>query len=118
VTFTPGNLFSDELPRGADLVTLVRVLHDHDDDPVQSLLPRLCDSLDSGAQLMVAEPMAGPAAGGVEAYFANYFLAMGQGRLRTYDELAAMIKRAGFAQVSAKAPPVPMLVELLLAQAA
>ena len=33
-----GNVFEDELPRGADIVSLVRVVHDHDDEEALALL--------------------------------------------------------------------------------
>ena len=33
-----GSFFADPLPRGADLVSLVRILHDHDDEPAAAIL--------------------------------------------------------------------------------
>ena len=116
VTFTAGDLFRDSLPEGADLVTLVRVLHDHDDEFVTGLLPRIRSQMAPTASLLIAEPMAGGAAQGIEAYFANYFLAMGQGKLREFAQLKEMAERAGFTGVGRKPTPVPMLVELLAAK--
>ena len=65
--------------------SLVRVLHDHDDEPVVALLTRLHSALKPGGHLLIAEPMAGTA--GAEpigdTYFSFYLWAMGSGRPRT-----------------------------------
>ncbi len=87
------------LPRGADVVTLVRVLHDHDDPDALRLLTAVRLSLPAGGRLLVVEPMAGtPGAGGVDCYFAAYFLCMGRGRLRTPAEMALLLHAAGFGE--------------------
>jgi demethylspheroidene O-methyltransferase len=101
LTVTGGDFFRDPLPQGADLVSLVRVLHDHDDAPVQGLLQRVHDILPPGGRLLVVEPMAGvPGTEAVgEAYFALYLLAMGSGRARTPAELSTMLQHAGFASI-------------------
>jgi demethylspheroidene O-methyltransferase len=101
VAVTGGDFFRDPLPQGADLVSLVRVLHDHDDAPVQGLLQRVHDILPPGGRLLVVEPMAGvPGTEAVgEAYFALYLLAMGSGRARTPAELSTMLQHAGFAGI-------------------
>ena len=54
-----GDMHRDPLPEGADLVTLVRVLHDHDDAAVRALLGRLRQAMPPGGTLLIAEPMAG-----------------------------------------------------------
>ena len=54
-----GDMHRDPLPRGADLISLVRVLHDHDDKRVLALLRAVRDALAPGGALLVAEPMAG-----------------------------------------------------------
>lgn len=101
LTVTGGDFFRDPLPTGADLISLVRVLHDHDDGPVEGLLRRVHEALPPGGRLLVVEPMAGvPGTEAVgEAYFALYLLAMGSGRARTPAELAVMLERAGFANI-------------------
>lgn len=93
-----GDFTADELPAGADLVTLVRVLHDHDDQPATALLRAIRRALPRGGQLVLAEPMTGVrgALPGTEAYFAFYLLAMGQGRMRSVAEVAQMLRSAGF----------------------
>jgi len=107
-----GDLFRGELPGGFDTISLVRVLHDHDEPAVLSLLERLRAVLPSDGQLLIAEPLRG--GGGSEAYFAWYFLAMGQGRLRSADEYAELLTAAGFAAPRRLATPLPLLAEVLV----
>lgn len=101
LTVSGGDFFRDPLPEGADLISLVRVLHDHDDGPVEGLLRRVHAALPPGGHVLVIEPMAGvPGTKAVgEAYFALYLLAMGSGRARTPAELSAMLRDAGFADI-------------------
>ena len=114
-----GSFVSDVLPVGADLVTLVRVLHDHDDAVVQALLIKVRAMLPPGGVLLVAEPMAGTA--GAEpigaAYFGFYLLAMGSGRPRTVAELKAMLHAAGFSYVEHRRTRTPLIVQVLVARA-
>ena len=86
-------MLRDPLPRGADVISLVRVLHDHDDESARMLLAAIRDALPPGGAIVVAEPMAG--APGAEpmgdAYFGFYLLAMGRGRPRTMGEIAQLL---------------------------
>jgi len=114
---TGGSFLTDPLPRGADLVTLVRVLHDHDDESSLALLRRAYEALPPGGRLLIAEPMAGVR--GAEpvgdAYFGFYLLAMGRGRARTQAEIASLVRAAGFADVRAVPTPRPLLASALAA---
>jgi demethylspheroidene O-methyltransferase len=104
------------LPPGADIVSLVRVVHDHDDAAALSILRSACAALPDGGTLLLAEPMAGTAgAESVGAYFAFYLLAMGSGRPRTAAELTAMLRQAGFSGVRLVPTRRPMLVRVLIA---
>lgn len=111
-------LDSATLPRGeADIVSLVRVVHDHDDAAAMTILRAARAALAPGGMLLLAEPMAGtpggePAGG---AYFGFYLLAMGSGRPRTAAELRAMLAEAGFEAVRERATRTPLLVRVLLA---
>ena len=99
VTAHPGNFFSDSIPQGYDMVSLIRILHDHDDGPAQALLANIRKSLAPGTRLLIAEPMAripGAEAMG-EAFFGLYLWAMGSGRPRSPAEIIAMTRAAGFA---------------------
>lgn len=117
-TAVGGNMFADELPRGADLISLVRVLHDHDDERALALLRAARAALEPGGRLLIAEPMAGTrgAEPAGDAYFGFYLFAMGSGRPRTAAELQAMARAAGFDRVRELATPRPLLVRLLLAE--
>ena len=113
-----GSFRRDALPAGADLITLLRVAHDHADEAVLELLRGIYQALPIGGHLLLAEPMAEP--GGQpsrsDAYFHFYLLAMGRGRLRTAAELSELIGQAGFAEVRAIPNPVPLHGSLLLAR--
>ena len=93
-----GDFFRDPLPEGADLVTLVRILHDHADDRALALLKRVRRILPADGQVLVAEPMSGTRGGerAGDAYFGLYLMAMGSGRPRSMDETCDMLRAAGF----------------------
>lgn len=97
-TVASGNFFKEPLPRGADLITLVRVLHDHNDADIAALLRNVRQALPDDGVLLIAEPMSGmaemPEIG--DAYFGFYLLAMGSGRARRPDELACLLRETGF----------------------
>ncbi len=98
-----GNFFGDPLPPGADVISLVRILHDHDDEPALRLLRTARLALPKGGTLLVAEPMAGMKDGAPigGAYFGFYLLAMGSGRPRSEAEICGLLRQAGFAAVRA-----------------
>lgn len=116
---TGGDFFNDTLPTGADIATLVRVVHDHDDARVMTLLRAVHDALVPGGTLLLAEPMAGTR--GAEpmgdAYFGFYLLAMGRGQPRTAQQLAAMLELAGFGGVRLLETRMPLQTRVLLARA-
>jgi len=111
----PCDFKAQELPAGADLVTLVRVLHDHDDGPALDLLRSIRRALAPGGRLLIAEPMSGAA--GAEpmgdAYFGFYLMAMGSGRPRLSSEIMEMLRIAGFSTLRAIKTPRPLLVSLV-----
>lgn len=113
------DFFTDALPEGADVVVLIRVLHDHDDGAVEALLQRVRAILPAGGELVIAEPMAarrGDAAR-VASYFGLYLLAMGRGRPRRPDELAGLVRRAGFDEPRLARSSWPMMVRVMRARA-
>jgi demethylspheroidene O-methyltransferase len=117
---TGGDFAADPLPRGADLVTFVRVLHDHDDSVVAGLLRAARAALPPGGRVLIAEPMAGTAGAEPmgEAYFGFYLLAMGSGRPRRPDELSAMLTDAGFARPRLLPTGTPLLTRVVVADVA
>lgn len=114
-----GSVFDSELPRGADIVSLVRIVHDHDDDAALAILKRCRDALPDGGTLLLAEPMARERVGdpATDAYFGFYLHAMGRGRPRTAQELQALIAQAGFSRCTSMRTHLPMLTSLLVAKA-
>lgn len=110
-----GSFTTDALPTGADLVTLVRVAHDHADDTVLTVLRAIHDSLPLGGTLLLAEPMAneeGQSAS--DPYFHFYLMAMGAGQLRTPQALAALMEAAGFSHIELAPSPMPMHAQILV----
>jgi demethylspheroidene O-methyltransferase len=113
-----GSFITDPLPVGADLITLVRVLHDHDDETVIQLLRKAWQALPAGGRIMVAEPMRLPSGQGemVDPYFHFYLLAMGAGRLRSPQDIARMLTRAGFGGVEQVPTAMPIHAQIVTAQ--
>lgn len=114
-----GDFFRDPLPQGADIASLVRVLHDHDDDFALMILRKAHAALPKGGVLLVAEPMSGTrgAEACADAYFGFYLAAMGSGRPRTPMEIAALLRRAGFRHSRLVPTSTPMIVRAILATA-
>ena len=111
-----GDFTNDVLPEGADLVTLVRIAHDHNDNVLLGLLKSIFASLPAGGTLLLAEPMAiepGEKPHG-DAYFHFYLLAMGSGRLRTPSELMHLMKLAGFTHLETVPNAMPVHTRILL----
>jgi demethylspheroidene O-methyltransferase len=113
-----GDFFADRLPDDADAISLVRVVHDHDDDRVLALLANVRRALPRGGTLLLAEPMAGTkgAAPAADAYFGFYLLAMGTGRARDPQALCGMLAQAGFEQPRLWRTGAPMLTSLIVAR--
>lgn len=113
-----GSFFTDRLPDGADVVTLVRIIHDHDDDNVMTLLRAVRQALPDDGTLLIAEPISGLR--GTEpigdAYFAFYLMAMGSGRPRTFARLSEMLGESGFRKVSLLPTGMPMLTSVIAAR--
>ena len=115
----PADFRNDAIPQGYDLITLIRILHDHDDALAEALLAKIRASLPMGGTLLIAEPMAGTrgAEAMADAYFGFYLLAMGSGRARTPQEIGAMLKRAGFTSWHEKPTGLPIVTRVIVASA-
>ncbi len=114
-----GDLMADELPRGADIISLVRVVHDHDDANAMTILRAARAALPKGGTLLITEPMSEtPGAAPIgDAYFGLYLLAMGSGRPRPPRELKAMLAAAGFERMRLVRTRRPMQTRIMLARA-
>ena len=113
-----GNALTDALPAGHDSISLIRVIHDHDDGPALAILRSARAALAPGGTLVLAEPMSGAAGAGPvgDAYFSFYLMAMGSGRPRTATALTALLIEAGFASVREIRTPVPLMTGVLIAR--
>lgn len=115
-----GNIKADGLPRGADIISLVRVILDHNDDGAMVILRAVRAALEPGGTLMITEPMSetrGSAPVG-DAYFGLYLLAMGSGRARPPREHREMLRAAGFERIRFIRTRRPMQTRLVVARAA
>jgi len=112
-----GDFLIDPLPGSADVVSLVRVVHDHGDEAARSLLRSVHCALVPQGVLLLAEPMLGtPGAETVgDAYFSFYLLAMGTGRPRSPDQLKRMLTEAGFRRPRVVPTLQPLQTCLILA---
>ncbi len=112
-----GSFVTDALPGGFDLVTVVRVLHDHDDAVVAALLAKVFAALPPGGTLLVAEPLAGTSGATAvgDAYFGLYLWAMGSGEPRTAARLRQMLETAGFVRFREQQTAIPSLIRVLTA---
>jgi len=113
-----GDFFNDELPRGADIVSLVRVAFDHPDERVLRLLRAVRRALPDDGTVLIAEPLSqvpGVEAMG-DAYFGFYLLAMGRGRPRSAAHLSGLLEQAGFDPARSVPTHMPLQTGLLLAR--
>ncbi|MEL6684472.1 MAG: methyltransferase [Pseudomonadota bacterium] len=111
----PGSFRDDALPRGADLISLVRVLYDHADDTVIALLQSVHTALPAGGTILISEPMTGgakPQRAG-DAYFALYCMAMRTGTARSQAQIAQLLAQAGFTQIQTPRARRPFITSVV-----
>lgn len=113
-----GDLLSDRLPGGADIVSLIRVLHDHDDEAAVTILKSAKSALPPGGTLLIAEPMSEtPGAEPIgDAYFGFYLLAMGSGKPRTPGQLTHLLHDVGFRHARLVPTLHPLMVRVIVAR--
>lgn len=115
---TGGDFMADPLPCGADVVTLVRVILDHDDASALAILRQIRRAIPDDGTLVIAEPMCdAPGAEPVgDAYFGFYLMAMGRGQPRTFAEMRKLLAWAGFDRIERVRTRRPMLTGLVTAR--
>lgn len=117
VAIVGGDFRTDPLPAGCDAVSLVRILHDHDEATVLDLLRAVRTALVPGGRVLIAEPLAEtPGAERVGAYFALYLAAMGRGRPRRAHELVDLLERAGFVRPRLHRTRLPLVASVVSAR--
>lgn len=117
-TICGGSFFSDSLPAGCDLISLVRVIFDHDDARALMILKAVRRALPDDGTLLLTEPMSGtPGAEAMgDAYFGFYLLAMGKGRSRSASQLTELLYAAGFSEVRLLRNHMPLQTQLIVAR--
>ena len=115
--FVPGSFRDDPLPEGADTISLIRVLYDHEDQTVEALLSKIFDTLPENGRLLVSEPMSGGAKPEVsgDVYFSFYCLAMQTGTVRSGARIAELCKASGFSSVRTYRSRRPFVTTTLMA---
>lgn len=100
-TIHSGSFRDDPLPHGADAISLIRVLYDHNDSTVAQLLSAVLDTLPPGGRLIISEPMSGGENPNraTDVYFSLYTLAMQTGRTRSCAEITALLTTAGYVNI-------------------
>ncbi|MBL0923050.1 MAG: methyltransferase [Sphingomonadaceae bacterium] len=116
-TLHPGSFRDMDIPTGYDLITLTRIVHDHDDDVVQALLVKIRKALPPNGRLLIIEPMAGAVSAERmgDGYFGLYLWAMGSGRPRTAFELRSMLQSAGFSGARQVKTDLPVIADAIVA---
>ena len=113
-----GSFLDDPLPAGADAVSLIRVLYDHDDETVRSLLKAVYNALPQGGTLLISEPMSGgakPTKAG-DAYFSFYTMAMTTGRPRSAQRHSELLLEAGFSDIATHPTDTAFVTNVLTAR--
>ncbi len=113
-----GDFLTESLPHGSDLVTLIRVLFDHEDRGAHQILRLVRESLAEDGTLLIAEPMSGTAGAQPigDAYFGFFLWAMGRGRPRSFQHHKRLLTEAGFSRVREVPTRQPLLVRLIAAR--
>lgn len=109
VELIAGDFFTDPLPHG-DLYSLGRILHDWSDDKIRALLARIRAALPPGGGLLIAERLLhddklGPVSTHMQSL--NMLVAT-EGRERSVQEYAALVREAGFEKIESKFTGQPL----------
>jgi demethylspheroidene O-methyltransferase len=115
-SFHAGDFLSDSLPQGADIISLVRIVHDHDDASALALLRNVRKALPTDGALLIVEAMSGvKGAEPLAAYYGFYTLAMGRGEPRSAAQIGELLRQAGFGRFRLLRNPMPLLTSALIA---
>ena len=118
LNFCPGDFLKDDIPSNQDVISLVRVLYDHEDSTVELLLKRIYEALPKGGSLLITEPMSGgsKAMRSSDCYFSFYTMAMTTGKVRSFEEHKVILLRAGFSNIVKHAVSAPFITQVMSAQ--
>ena len=103
IEIVSGDFFQDDLPP-ADLYALGRILHDWDEPKIHLLLEKIHRALPANGALLIAEKLlnddaVGPAPANMQSL---NMLICTEGKERTPDQYAALLRRAGFTKIESR----------------
>ena len=109
IEIVAGDFFKDPLPPG-DLFAVGRILHDWAEEKIHRLLKTIFDKLPPKGGLLIAEKLLDDGKSGPRwAQMQNLnMLTCTEGKERTLGEYEALLKRAGFAEVTGCRLPAPL----------
>ena len=118
LNFCPGDFLKDEIPSKQDVISLVRVLYDHEDSTVELLLKRIYEALPKGGSLLITEPMSGGSKPmrSSDCYFSFYTMAMTTGKVRSFEEHKAILLRTGFSNIVKHVVSAPFITQVMSAK--
>lgn len=101
IRLQPGDFLRDALPRGADTIVMMRVMHDWPREHVRMLAAKAFAALPSGGHLLVYETLKdqGPSPGDAALISLLLLLISPGGECRTFAEMHMLLREAGFAAV-------------------
>jgi acetylserotonin O-methyltransferase len=109
VSLVPGDFFVDPLP-AADLYAVGRILHDWTEAKIAALLERIFAALPDGGGLLIAEKLLREdRSGSVTTQVQSLnMLVCTEGRERTLSEYTALLRAAGFRDISGRITGAPV----------
>jgi acetylserotonin O-methyltransferase len=115
VSVVEGDFFVDALP-AADLYAVGRILHDWTEEKIVSLLGRIYDVLPDGGGLLIAEKLLKEdRSGSIATHMQSLnMLVCTEGRERTLSEYSALLRDAGFREISGRVTGAPLDAVLAL----
>ncbi len=118
LTLKPGDFLVDDLPMNQDVICLVRVLYDHEDSTIEILLKRIYKALPKQGVLLITEPMSGgtKAMRSSDCYFSFYTLAMTTGKVRSFEEHKAILRKSGFSNITKHVVSAPFITQVITAK--
>ena len=113
-----GSFLDDDLPKGFDLISLVRVLYDHRDDTVERILSCVYKALPHDGKVLITEPMSGgiSPSKSSDCYFSFYTMAMTTGKVRSFYEHKAILEKVGFSRVKKHRGSASFITQVITAE--
>ena len=104
IAFVAGDFLTDPVPGGFDIVWGSQILHSFDENGCQTLINRAMNSLQPGGRLLLQDFYLNDAHNGPlfpTLFGLNMLVGTQGGRTYSQDEIAAMMRQAGAASISA-----------------